>query len=171
MAGWAMRACGMAVIVGAVVMGSTTVISRAPIEAAPKSCKLATNLVLTGGWAPFGVGMYNSFKLAVDQATAGGEFKDVKVEVTRGDNTGDTAQGVSRATKAGQDPDVVGAVCCWASGIGVATHSVYNRYALPVILGGSNDHRSSRPFHQSKVVFRNSPYDLINMKMAAVYAV
>ena len=42
---------------------------------------------------------------------------------------------------------------------------------LPVILGGSNDHRSSRPFHQSKVVFRNSPYDLINMKMAAVYAV
>jgi branched-chain amino acid transport system substrate-binding protein len=140
-------------------------------EAAAKSCKLATNLVLTGGWAPFGVGMFNSFKLAVDQATAAGELKDIKVDVSRGDNAGDTPQGVALATKAGQDPDVVGAFCCWASGIGVATHSVYNRYGLPLILGGSNDHRSSRPFHQSKVVFRNSPYDLINMKMAAVYAV
>ena len=167
----ALRACVIAIVLGAVLTGGLLLAAREQTEAAPKSCKLAANLVLTGGWAPFGVGMFNSFKLAVDQATAAGELKDIKVEVTRGDNTGDTAQGVALATKAGQDPDVVGAFCCWASGIGVATHSVYNRYGLPVILGGSNDHRSSRPFHQSKVVFRNSPYDLINMKMAAVYAV
>lgn len=138
-------------------------------EAAAKSCKLATNLVMTGQWASMGIGIQNSFKLAIDQASARGDFKDIKVEVVYGDNTGDTAQGVALATRHGQDPDVVGALCCWISGIGVATHAVYNRYGLPVILAGSNDSRSSRPFHNSKVVFRNSPYDLINMKMAATY--
>ena len=64
----------------------------------------------------------------------------------------------------------MGAFCCWASEFGIATHSIYQRYNLPVILGGSNDHRSSRPFHSDAVVFRNSPYDLINMKFAAIYA-
>lgn len=138
---------------------------------AAKSCKLATNLVLTGPWASFGVGMFNSFKLATDQANISGELKDVKLEVIRGDSAGDLAQGASLATKHGQDADVAGAFCCWVSGIGIATHAIYNRYNLPVILGGSNDHRSTRPFHQSRVVFRNSPYDLINMKMAATAAV
>lgn len=139
--------------------------------AAATTCKLGTNLVMTGSWASFGVGMFNSFKLAIDQANASGALKDLKLEVIRGDNAGDLAQGASLATKHGQDPEVVGAFCCWVSGIGIATHAVYNRYGLPVILGGSNDHRSTRPFHNSKVVFRNSPYDLINMKMAATAAI
>lgn len=132
--------------------------------------KLFVNLPLSGPWANFGEGMYNSFKLAIDQGNASGVLGKVKLEVVRGDNAGDTAQGVSLATKAGADPKVIGVFCCWASGIGLATHSVYNRYGVPVILGGSNDHRSTRPFHNSKVVFRNSPYDLINMKMLASYA-
>jgi branched-chain amino acid transport system substrate-binding protein len=42
---------------------------------------------------------------------------------------------------------------------------------VPVILGGSNDHRTTRPYHKSKVIFRNSPYDLVNMGMAANYAI
>jgi len=132
--------------------------------------KLFVNLPLSGPWANFGEGMYNSFKLAIDQGNVSGVLGKVKLEVVRGDNAGDTAQGVSLATKAGADPKVIGVFCCWASGIGLATHSVYNRYGVPVILGGSNDHRSTRPFHNSKVVFRNSPYDLINMKMLASYA-
>jgi branched-chain amino acid transport system substrate-binding protein len=138
--------------------------------AAAETYKLLVNLPLSGPWANFGEGMYNSFKLAIDQGNASGVLGKDKLEIVRGDNTGDTAQGVSLATKAGADPTVIGAFCCWVSGIGLATHSVYNRYNLPVILGGSNDHRTTRPFHNSKVVFRNSPYDLINMKMLATFA-
>jgi branched-chain amino acid transport system substrate-binding protein len=132
--------------------------------------KLAVNLPLSGSWASFGDGMHNSFKLAIDQANASGVLGSDKLEVVRGDHAGDTAQGVSLATKAGTDPSVIGAFCCWASGIGLATHAIYNRYGVPTILGGSNDHRSTRPFHDSKVIFRNSPYDLVNMKIAAIYA-
>lgn len=132
--------------------------------------KLFVNLPLSGPWSNFGEGMHNAFKLAVDQGNASGVLGKHKLEIVRGDNAGDTAQGVSLATKAGADPKVMGVFCCWASGIGLATHSVYNRYGVPVILGGSNDHRTSRPFHKSKVVFRNSPYDLINMKMLASFA-
>ncbi|MCZ6813920.1 MAG: branched-chain amino acid ABC transporter substrate-binding protein [Alphaproteobacteria bacterium] len=132
--------------------------------------KVFVNLPLSGAWSNFGEGMYNSFKLAIDQGNASGVMGGDKLEVVRGDNAGDTAQGATLAVKAGADKKVIGAFCCWTSGIGIATHAIYNRYSLPVILGGSNDHRSTRPFHKSKVVFRNSPYDLINMKMAAVYA-
>jgi branched-chain amino acid transport system substrate-binding protein len=131
---------------------------------------LATNLPLSGAWVNYGAGMNNSFKLAVDQANASGKLGDVKLRVIDGDDAGSTAQAVSLATKAGADPSVMGAFCCWASENGLATHSVYQRYGLPIILGGSNDHRSSRPFHTDTVVFRNSPYDLINMKFAAIYA-
>jgi branched-chain amino acid transport system substrate-binding protein len=131
---------------------------------------LSTNLPLSGSWVNYGAGMNNSFKLAVDQAMASGKLGDIRLRVMEGDNAGNTAQAVALATKAGADPSVVGAFCCWASENGIATHSVYQRYGLPVMLGGSNDHRSSRPFHSDGVVFRNSPYDLINMKFAAVYA-
>jgi branched-chain amino acid transport system substrate-binding protein len=145
-------------------------LASAVSPARAETYKLFVNLPLSGPWANFGEGMYNSFKLAIDQGNASGVLGKVKLEVVRGDNAGDTAQGVSLATKAGADPKVIGVFCCWASGIGLATHSVYDRYGVPVILGGSNDHRSTRPFHNSKVVFRNSPYDLINMKMLASYA-
>src|SRR5215468_9152834 len=130
---------------------------------------LATNLPLSGAWVNYGAGMNNSFKLAVDQANASGKLGDIRLQVIDGDDAGSTAQAVSLATKAGAAPSIVGAFCCWASENGIATHSVYQRYGLPVILGGSNDHRSSRPFHSDAVVFRNSPYDLINMKFAAIY--
>ena len=133
--------------------------------------KLFVNLPLSGSWSNFGEGMYNAFKLAVDQGNASGVMGDVKLELVRGDNAGDSAQGASLATKAGTDPEVIGVFCCWTSGIGLATHAIYNRYGVPVILGGSNDHRTTRPFHKSVVIFRNSPYDLVNMKMAAHYAV
>jgi len=137
---------------------------------AAETYKLFVNLPLSGSWANFGDGMHNSFKLAIDQANASGVLGSDKLEVVRGDNAGDTAQGASLATKAGSDSSVIGVFCCWASGIGLATHAIYNRYGVPTILGGSNDHRSTRPFHESKVIFRNSPYDLINMKIAAIYA-
>lgn len=152
------------------VFGAVFAFVATTTVAAADTYKLFVNLPLSGPWSNFGEGMFNSFKLAVDQGNASGALGKDKLEVVRGDNAGDTAQGVSLATKAGADPKVIGAFCCWASGIGLATHSVYNRYGLPVILGGSNDHRSTRPFHNSKVVFRNSPYDLINMKMLAVFA-
>jgi branched-chain amino acid transport system substrate-binding protein len=132
---------------------------------------LATNLPLTGAWSNYGQGMFNSFKLAIDQANASGKLGDIKLNVIAGDNSGSTTQGVSLATQAGSDSSVIGAFCCWASEIGIATAGIYQRYGLPVILGGSNDHRSSRPFNNDAVVFRNSPYDLINMKFAAIYAV
>jgi branched-chain amino acid transport system substrate-binding protein len=131
---------------------------------------LSTNLSLTGPWANYGLGMHNSFKLAIDLANASGALGPIKLRVVAGDNAGNATQAVSLATKAGADPSVMGAFCCWASEFGIATHSIYQRYGLPVILGGSNDHRSSRPFHSDAVVFRNSPYDLINMKFAAIYA-
>jgi branched-chain amino acid transport system substrate-binding protein len=131
---------------------------------------LSTNLPLTGSWANYGLGMHNSFKLAIDLANASGALGPVKLRVIAGDDAGSATQTVSLATKAGADPSVMGAFCCWASEFGIATHSIYQRYNLPVILGGSNDHRSSRPFHSDAVVFRNSPYDLINMKFAAIYA-
>jgi branched-chain amino acid transport system substrate-binding protein len=131
---------------------------------------LATNLPLTGSWANYGVGMQNSFRLAIDQANASGALGANKLRLVPGDHAGTATQSVSLATKAGADPTVMGAFCCWASEFGIATHSIYQRYNLPVILGGSNDHRSSRPFHSDAVVFRNSPYDLINMKFAAIYA-
>lgn len=130
---------------------------------------LATNLPLTGAWANYGVGMHNSFQLAIDKANASGTLGDIKICVIAGDDAGSATQTVNLATKAGADPTVMGAFCCWASEFGIATHSIYQRYNLPVILGGSNDHRSSRPFHTDTVVFRNSPYDLINMKFAAIY--
>lgn len=131
---------------------------------------LSTNLPLTGSWANYGLGMENSFELAVDQANRSGALGNIKLRVIAGDNAGSATQAVSLATKAGVDQKVVGAFCCWASENGIATHSIYQRYGLPIILGGSNDHRSSRPFHSDAVVFRNSPYDLINMKFAAIYA-
>ena len=143
----------------------------APASAlAAETYRLFVNLPLTGPWSSFGEGMYNSFKLAVDQGNASGILGDVELEVVRGDNAGDTAQAASLATKAGADSKVIGVFCCWSSGLGLATHAVYNRYGVPAILGGSNDHRTTRPFHESKVVFRNSPYDLINMKMLAYFA-
>jgi len=154
-----------------ILAGATMLLLSAATTAQAETYKLFVNLPLSGSWSNFGEGMYNSFKLAVDQGNASGVLGDVKLEIIRGDNAGDSAQGASLATKAGTDPKVVGVFCCWASGIGLATHSIYNRNGLPVILGGSNDHRTSRPFHKSKVIFRNSPYDLINMKMAAHYAV
>ncbi|MHB8727117.1 MAG: branched-chain amino acid ABC transporter substrate-binding protein [Casimicrobiaceae bacterium] len=131
---------------------------------------LATNLPLTGAWANYGLGMQNSFQLAIDKANASGVLGNIKLRVIAGDDAGSVTQAVSLATQAGADPTVVGAFCCWESEAGIATHSIYQRYKLPVILGGSNDHRSSRPFHSDAVVFRNSPYDLINMKFAAIYA-
>lgn len=152
------------------VFGATLALAGLAGPAGADNYKLSVNLPLTGPWADFGVGMHNSFKLAIDQGNASGVLGKIKLEVVQGDNAGDTAQGVSLATKAGADPSVIGVFCCWASGIGLATHSVYNRYGVPMILGGSNDHRTTRPFHNSKVVFRNSPYDLINMKMLSEYA-
>ena len=131
---------------------------------------LAVNLPLTGSWAIYGQGMLNSFKLAIDQANASGKLGAVKLGVQPGDNSGSTTQAVSLATKAGAESSVIGAFCCWASENAIATHSIYQRYGLPVVLGGSNDHRSSRPFHHDDVVFRNSPTDLVNMKFAAKYA-
>ncbi|MGD9868852.1 MAG: branched-chain amino acid ABC transporter substrate-binding protein [Hyphomicrobiales bacterium] len=154
------------------LLAATLLICAAQVGTArADTYKLFVNLPLSGPWSNFGEGMYNSFKLAIDQGNASGVLGSDKLEVVRGDNAGDTAQGVSLATKAGADPTVIGAFCCWTSGIGLATHSIYNRYGLPTILGGSNDSRTTRPFHDSKVIFRNSPYDLINMKMAAHYAV
>lgn len=152
------------------VLVSAALVTAFAAPAASETYKLAVNLPLSGSWASFGDGMHNAFKLAIDEGNASGVLGSDKIEIVRGDHAGDTAQGVSLATKAGIDPSVVGAFCCWASGIGLATHAIYNRYGVPTILGGSNDHRSTRPFHDSKVVFRNSPYDLINMKIAAVYA-
>ena len=151
-----------------VTLATAFTIVSGPIWA--ETYKLAVNLPLSGSWSNFGDGMYNSFKLAIDQGNASGVLGRDKLEVIRGDSAGDTAQGVMLAVKAGSDKSVIGAFCCWVSGIGLATHAIYNRDGLPVILGGSNDHRTTRPFHKSKVVFRNSPYDLINMKMAAVYS-
>ena len=139
-------------------------------QARAETYKLYANLPLSGPWSSFGEGMFNSFKLAIDQANASGEMGSIKLEVVRGDNAGDSAQAASLATKAGADSRVIGAFCCWSSGLALATHSIYNRYGLPTILGGSNDHRSTRPFHKSAVIFRNSPYDLVNMKMLATYA-
>jgi len=146
------------------------VISISTVGTSATEYKLSTNLPLTGSWANYGVGMNNSFKLAIEQGNASGILGANKVVVVDGDDAGSASQTVSLATKAGADPSVMGAFCCWASEFGIATHSIYQRYNLPVILGGSNDHRSSRPFHSDAVVFRNSPYDLINMKFAAVYA-
>ncbi len=164
------RECQIMKHVISLAFGAVLTLAGLINPAAAETYKLFVNLPLTGPWADFGVGMANSFKLAIDQGNASGVLGKIKLEVVQGDNTGDTAQGVSLATKAGADPSVIGVFCCWASGIGLATHSVYNRYGVPVILGGSNDHRSTRPFHNSKVVFRNSPYDLINMKMLSEYA-
>src|SRR5713101_3084496 len=82
---------------------------------------LATNLPLSGAWVNYGAGMNNSFKLAVDQANASGKLGDVKLRVIDGDDAGSTAQAVSLATKAGADPSVMGAFCCWASENGLAT--------------------------------------------------
>ena len=141
-----------------------------PAAASGAEYKLSTNLPLTGSWANYGLGMNNSFRLAVEQGNASGVLGNDKIVVIDGDDAGSASQTVSLATKAGADPSVMGAFCCWASEFGIATHNIYQRYNLPVILGGSNDHRSSRPFHNDAVVFRNSPYDLINMKFAAVYA-
>lgn len=154
------------------ILAATAVACALQLNAASaETYKLFVNLPLSGPWSNFGDGMFNAFKLAIDQGNASGVLGGDKLEVVRGDNAGDTAQGVSLATKAGADPSVIGVFCCWTSGIGLATHAIYNRYGVPVILGGSNDHRTTRPFHDSKVIFRNSPYDLINMKMAANYAV
>lgn len=154
-----------------VLFSAVSALSMAATQAwAADTYKLFVNLPLTGSWSSFGEGMHNSFKLAIDQGNASGVLGDLKLEVVRGDNAGDTAQAASLATKAGADPKVIGVFCCWSSGLGLATHAIYNRYGVPVILGGSNDHRTTRPFHNSKVVFRNSPYDLINMKMLAIYA-
>jgi branched-chain amino acid transport system substrate-binding protein len=139
-------------------------------QAKAETYKLYVNLPLSGPWSSFGEGMFNSFKLAIDQANTSGDLGSIKLEVVRGDNAGDSAQAAGLATKAGADSKVIGAFCCWSSGLALATHSIYNRYGLPTILGGSNDHRSTRPFHKSAVIFRNSPYDLINMKMLATYA-
>jgi branched-chain amino acid transport system substrate-binding protein len=152
------------------ILATATLLFGLSAAAPAAEYKLSTNLPLTGSWANYGVGMNNAFKLAVDQANGSGKLGDLKITVVDGDNAGSASQAVSLATKAGADPLVMGAFCCWASEFGIATHSIYQRYGLPIILGGSNDHRSSRPFHSDAVVFRNSPYDLINMKFAATYA-
>ena len=151
----------------AIALATTFAVSSAQAE----TKKLFVNLPLSGNWSSFGEGMYNAFELAIDQANQSGELGDLRLEVVRGDNAGDSAQAASLATKAGTDRDVIGAFCCWSAGLALATHSIYNRYGLPTVLGGSNDHRSTRPYHDSKVIFRNSPYDLINMKMLATFAV
>jgi branched-chain amino acid transport system substrate-binding protein len=155
-----------------IIRGAITAAAFLSLSVAASAAEygLATNLPLTGSWANYGVGMENSFQLAIDKANASGALGSNKLKVIPGDNAGTATQGVNLATKAGDDPTVIGAFCCWASEIGIATHPIYQRYNLPIILGGSNDHRSSRPFHSDVVVFRNSPYDLINMRFAAIYA-
>jgi branched-chain amino acid transport system substrate-binding protein len=152
------------------IVTAAAFVAGLPAAASGAEYKLSTNLPLTGSWANYGLGMNNSFRLAVEQGNASGVLGNDKIVVIDGDDAGSASQTVSLATKAGADPSVMGAFCCWASEFGIATHNIYQRYNLPVILGGSNDHRSSRPFHNDAVVFRNSPYDLINMKFAAVYA-
>jgi branched-chain amino acid transport system substrate-binding protein len=152
------------------IVTAAAFVAGLPAAASAAEYKLATNLPLTGSWANYGLGMNNSFRLAVEQGNASGVLGNDKIVVIDGDDAGSASQTVSLATKAGADPSVMGAFCCWASEFGIATHNIYQRYNLPVILGGSNDHRSSRPFHNDAVVFRNSPYDLINMKFAATYA-
>jgi branched-chain amino acid transport system substrate-binding protein len=152
------------------IVTAAAFIAGVPAAASAAEYKLATNLPLTGSWANYGLGMNNSFRLAIEQGNASGVLGSDKIVVIDGDDAGSASQTVSLATKAGADPSVMGAFCCWASEFGIATHNIYQRYNLPVILGGSNDHRSSRPFHNDAVVFRNSPYDLINMKFAATYA-
>jgi branched-chain amino acid transport system substrate-binding protein len=66
---------------------------------------LATNLSLTGSWANYGVGMQNSFRLAIDQANASGALGANKIRLIPGDNAGTATQAVSLATKAGADPN------------------------------------------------------------------
>src|SRR6516165_5170278 len=132
---------------------ATTVAALCMPKALAAEYGLATNLPLTGSWANYGVGMQNSFQLAINQANASGDLGANKLRLIPGDNAGTATQAVNLATKAGADPTVMGAFCCWASEFGIATHSIYQRYNLPVILGGSNDHRSSRPFHSDAVVY------------------
>src|SRR5208282_1816867 len=63
--------------------------------------QLATNLPLTGAWANYGVGMQNSFQLAIDQANASGTLGAIKISVIAGDDAGSATQTVNLATKAG----------------------------------------------------------------------
>ena len=69
-------------------------------QAKAETYKLFVNLPLSGPWSSFGEGMFNSFKLAIDQGNASGVMGKVKLKVVRGDNAGDSAQAASLATKA-----------------------------------------------------------------------
>ena len=55
---------------------------------------LSTNLSLTGPWANYGLGMHNSFKLAIDLANASGALGPIKLRVVAGDNAGNATQAV-----------------------------------------------------------------------------
>lgn len=97
---------------------AATILLCLSAPASAKEYKLSTNLPLTGSWANYGVGMQNSFQLAIDQANASKAFGADTVTVIPGDSAGTATQAVTLATKAGADPSVVGAFCCWASEFG-----------------------------------------------------
>lgn len=128
----------------------------APAPAAPQTVKIAYIGPLTGSNAAAGIGMKNSFDLAIKEANASGQLKNLKIEPVFLDDASDPATGVAAVNKAGSDPDVVGIIGLWASPVALASIQTIHQHGLPTIIHGVNSKITESGFPE---IFRLPPTD------------
>ena len=78
------------------IVTTAAFIAGLPAAASAAEYKLSTNLPLTGSWANYGLGMNNSFRLAVEQGNASGILGGDKIVVVDGDDAGSASQSSTR---------------------------------------------------------------------------
>lgn len=123
---------------------------------AAKTVKIAYIGPLTGSNAAAGIGMKNSFDLAIKEANRSGELKGIKLEPVFLDDASDPATGVAAANKAGSDPDVIGIIGLWASPVALATIETIHQHGLPAVAMGVNS-KITQSGHPE--IFRMPPTD------------
>lgn len=111
---------------------------------AQRTVKVAIIMPLTGPNAAIGLGLRNAARLALDQANATNAIPGVRIEILELDDESKPESGVAAATKAGSDPDVIGAIAQYNSPVMLASIPKYHEMGLLAINPGSVNFRITK---------------------------
>jgi len=117
----------------AVGISGTGTIASAGTTGGDKVVKIAVLAPLKAGLVEFGAGIKNSVQLAVDQANKKHAIPGWKIEVLAVDDSSDGPTGAAGAATIVADPDVVGVVGTYNSGVALQAAPVFQPAHLAMI--------------------------------------
>lgn len=116
--------------------GATTT-AGANAEARPNVVKIGVIAPLDGGLTEFGDGIANSVQLAVDEANASGALPGWTIEVVAVDDSSDPQKGVEAAEELAADPEVIGVVGTYNSGVAQEVAPILEGAGIAMISPGN----------------------------------